>query len=184
MATRGGPLFFAISPHRPIRRTLRGVSPPRLVAAVALLAACPAYPVLDTTSTETSSATTSPMTSGLTALTVPTTGEPASSTTGVPTTGDPTTGDATTDTTTTGTSTSTSSTSTSGDSSSSGDTTGTTGDQGTCPDPNSHEVDGQCFCDFGYGWCAPDDINDLSCCLDDGTTTDDTTGGKSTGTTG
>ncbi len=182
MVTRGGPLLFTNSRPWPIRRTLAAVSHLRLVAAVALLAACPAYPVLDTTETgaETSSATTANATSGLPATSIPTTGETPSSTTGATTTGETTTGGTTTGETTT----SETSAATTGKTSSTTEAGSSTGDQGTCPDPNSHEIDGQCFCNEDYDWCAPDDLRDLSCCLEGPSMTTSGSSGSSSGTTG
>lgn len=49
-------------------------------------------------------------------------------------------------------------------------------DPGTCPDPNSTYVEGECFCNAGYEWCSPDP-DDLSCC-EQGATSGTTTGSE------
>ncbi|MCY1055152.1 hypothetical protein [Nannocystis sp. SCPEA4] len=55
---------------------------------------------------------------------------------------------------------------------------------GECPDPNSENVDGQCFCKINYTWCAPDDPIDLSCCFDPGQSTATPTEGTGATTEG
>lgn len=54
---------------------------------------------------------------------------------------------------------------------------------GTCDDPNSQLVDGECYCNEGYTWCS-DDPADLSCCEDPGQTSQGTGGETDSGTGG
>ncbi len=61
-------------------------------------------------------------------------------------------------------------------------TTSTT-DVPICPDPNSYFSNGECFCEVGYDWCAPEDASDLSCCLP-GTSSSPTTSDGSGGSAG
>ncbi|PCC73354.1 hypothetical protein SAMN02745121_02917 [Nannocystis exedens] len=49
------------------------------------------------------------------------------------------------------------------------------GKGGEC-EPNSTLSGDQCFCDVGYTWCNPDDDADLTCCPDDGQTSQGTDG--------
>lgn len=62
------------------------------------------------------------------------------------------------------------------------------GDASCGGEDNIHLEGDVCVCDAGYNWCVPDDLDDLSCCIDDnqapGTDTDDdptTTVGTDTG---
>ncbi|MCY1008730.1 hypothetical protein OV079_24855 [Nannocystis pusilla] len=57
------------------------------------------------------------------------------------------------------------------------------GKGGEC-EPNSTLSGDQCFCDVGYTWCNPSDDADLTCCLDDGQTSQGTDGTATDGTDG
>lgn len=46
---------------------------------------------------------------------------------------------------------------------------------GECPDPNSYYEAGSCFCNPGYLFCTAD-LDDLSCCAEDGTSSEPPTG--------
>lgn len=50
----------------------------------------------------------------------------------------------------------------------------------SCTDDNSFLSNGECFCNAGYDWCKPNDINNLDCCA---TTTSDTNPGTGTSDT-
>ncbi|MCY1058456.1 hypothetical protein [Nannocystis sp. SCPEA4] len=60
------------------------------------------------------------------------------------------------------------------------------GKGGEC-EPNSSLDGDQCYCNVGYTWCNPSDDADLTCCVDEGQTSQGTdgtaTGGETDGTT-
>ncbi|MCX4243785.1 hypothetical protein [Paraliomyxa miuraensis] len=63
------------------------------------------------------------------------------------------------------------------------------GGDASCGGEDHVHLEGQvCVCDPGYNWCVPDDLNDLSCCIDDnqvpGTDTDGPTTSGATETAG
>jgi hypothetical protein len=153
----------------------------RLAVVVTLVTACPAHYVVDMGDSggEATGATGPQTPPEDTSATTPTTG---ATTTGEPT---PTTGATTGETTmtTTGESTTGMTTGEATDATSTTDgSTGSTGPgPGQCPDPNSFEKDGECFCNVDYSWCNPDDPGDLTCCLDAPETTSDSGSSGSTG---